>query len=250
MSDVRVERVGAVAWLRLARPEVRNAVRASTAIELHRALRELAEDSALAAVVLTGDGTAFCSGQDLGEAAALLAQSPGEPELRVYVQRLQDLTRLLRALPVPVVAAVNGPAVGLGAELAVACDIRIAVDAATLQLPEVQRGQLATNGSTALLPALVGSGRASLLMLTGRAVDAVTAERWGLVDEVVPADQLVAAVERLLDDLQAGSRSSARRTLELLRARHAVEVEGALWAETEALIAHLLQQGAPAGSSA
>lgn len=240
MSDVRVHEADGVATVLLDRPAVRNAVRTQTVQELARALDGIAARAAdIDVVVLAGAGEAFCAGQDLREAAELLARGVSADAVREHVTSIQRLTLQLRALPMPVVAAVHGPAVGLGAELSLACDLRLAGPAARWQFPETLRGQIATNGSTCLLPRIVGTGRALSLMLSGAPVDARTAVAIGLADEAPPGD-FAAAVKGVTDAVQAGARRSVRHTKRLAVAATDAVVAAALAAETAAAVECLL----------
>lgn len=240
MSDVRVLEVDGVATVLLDRPAVRNAVRARTVEELSAALDGVAARAAdIDVVVLAGAGPAFCAGQDLKEAAESLARGVSADAVREHVTAIQGLTVQLRALPMPVIAAVHGPAVGMGAELSLACDLRLAGPAARWQFPETLRGQIATNGSTCLLPGLVGTGRALSLMLTGEPVDAATAVAIGLADEA-PAGDLAAAIQAVTDAVRAGARTSVRLTKRLAVAATDAAVAAALAAETAAAVDCLL----------
>lgn len=189
-SPVLVERVGAVAVVTLHRAERANAITARMLAELAAVERAIAADDGVRAVVLTGAGRHFCAGVDLEEAQR---ESPWRPGVRIGF----DL------VPQPVIAAVNGAAMGGGCELALACDLRIVADTARLGLPEVQFGELPLGGGTARLARLVGPSRAKRMILTGEAIDAATAERWGLADEVVPVDDVVPAALAMAERIAA-----------------------------------------------
>lgn len=148
-----------------------------------------AEQSGTRAVVLRGAGEHFCAGADIALEASL---SP--LDYRRFVELIQDITLVIRRLPVPVIAALDGYAVGGGAELAVACDWRIASSRSRIGFPEVTLGISVTSGVTHLLPRLIGLGHASELLLTGRLVGAEEAQAIGLVNRIVPPDELDTAV--------------------------------------------------------
>jgi enoyl-CoA hydratase len=171
--------------------------------EIVAAMAGLAADPELRLAVVTGaGGRAFVGGADLGELAALDAGSA--QDLITLVHRTCDA---FRRLPVPVVARIEGYALGAGLELACACDLRVASEGAKFGMPEVGIG-IPSVVEAALLPGLVGAGRARRLLYTGEMIDAATAQSWGLVDVVAGADGLDAAVDRLARPiLAAGSRA-------------------------------------------
>lgn len=191
--DLTFTREGAVALITLNRPGVLNALRRETIEDLTAAFREAGRDETLRCVVLTGAGKAFSAGQDLGELSSLAQQEVDYFELRENVKQMQQLTRSMLDLPQPIIAVVNGYAIGAGAELAIAADIRFASEKAAFEFSEVKVGLFETNGVTWLLPRLIGLGRAKELMLTGRRIAVKEALAIGLVSAVSPVD-------RLLDD--------------------------------------------------
>jgi enoyl-CoA hydratase len=196
--------VDGVARLTLRRPDQLNALTWEMVEELHDVLGEAARDRALRAIVLTGEGRGFCSGIDLSLA---LEATDGDP-VSVFAQqeRIAALTLILRELPQPVIAAVNGPATGGGLALALACDIRLCVPTARFGVAFVRIGASGCDiGLSHLLPRIVGLGLASELMLTGRLVDADEAARIGLVNRVVAADDLLDAAQRLARDIASNS---------------------------------------------
>jgi len=181
--------------LTLNRPERLNTMTAELCGALHFALDQIGRDRACRAVVLTGAGRGFCAGLDL----AGYGRAPGntgEDESRDRLANQQHMSRLvlaLRALPQPVIAAVNGPSAGFGLALALGCDIRFAAEEAVFRVAFVNIGVSNCDmGTSWLLPRLIGASRAHELMLTGRRVDAQEALRIGLVADVVPGDALAA----------------------------------------------------------
>lgn len=176
-------------------------------------LGELAQgnDGSLRAVLLGGRGNAFCGGADVGELRALTARTAGP-----FVEKIHRVCAAIRRLPVPVVARLHGAAIGAGLEIAAACDLRIAAEGTKFAMPEVRLG-IPSVVEAALLPRLMGSGRAAWLVLTGEAIDAGRACEWGLVEEVCPPEALDARVELLLGKLLAGEREALRLQKALLQ---------------------------------
>jgi enoyl-CoA hydratase/carnithine racemase len=186
--DFVVDRRGRVIVATLARPARRNAMRGRTCGELHALLDDLEVDADAEALVLTGAGDTFCAGEDLREAAVGF---PGRVLLEL--PRIQDLTRRIARSTKRVIAALPGPAVGLGAELAIACHAQVATPTAALSFPEAQLGLLPTNGAFALVPRRAGPMRALGWFLTGWPVSAAEAARLGLLTRVVPHEDLLSA---------------------------------------------------------
>ncbi|MGH2511238.1 MAG: enoyl-CoA hydratase-related protein [Candidatus Limnocylindrales bacterium] len=182
-----------VGTISLDRPAALNSLEATLKVELLAALRAAGRDPAVRVVVLTGVGRAFCAGQDLKER---LAPDPTPLDVEVR-RRFNPLVSAIRGLDKPVIAAVNGVAAGAGASLAFACDLRIAAEPATFVLAFGRVGLIPDSGATWLLPRLVGLGRATELILLGEPIDSAEALRIGLVNRVVPADDLAAEVQRL-----------------------------------------------------
>lgn len=195
MSLVRTDAVTEhVTIVRLDRPERLNALSIDLAVELDDALAEVARDNACRVVVLTGEGRAFCSGLDLKDYGiipnidGLSVHRIASRSMRIYSQ----LTRRLRSIPQPVIAAVNGPAYGGGMCLALGADLRIADDTATFNATGIVNGLTSAEmGAGWLLPRLIGAANANDIMLTGRRIDAAEALRMGLVSRVVPAGGVV-----------------------------------------------------------
>lgn len=179
---VRTQKRGAVATIRLDRPPA-NALGRAVSLELQEAARVVAEDPAIRAVVLWGGERIFAAGADIKAMAEW-----GPAEIDPDVSALERACRDLEAVPKPVLAAVNGYALGGGCELALACDVRVAAEDAKLGLPEIRLGVIPGAGGTQRLPRLIGLARAREMIFTGRHVGAEEALTIGLVDRVVPAD--------------------------------------------------------------
>ncbi len=227
MADLRLETADAVATITLDRPDALNALTVALKEELLVAFERVAADPAVRAVVLTGAGRAFCAGQDLRERLQPDA-APLDTEIRV---RYNPLIRAMRALPKPIVGAINGIAAGAGASLAFACDIRIAADGASFLLAFGRVGLIPDSGATWLLPRLVGGAKAAELALTAEPLSAVDAERFGLVARVVPADALLAESHALAARLAAGAPRALALTKQALDASWDASLEDQLAAE-------------------
>ena len=201
LTAVRYEVRDAVATMTLDRPEALNALDVALRRDLVAAVREAGRDSAVRVVVVTGGGRAFCAGQDLRETA----DRPGASFADLLRETYNPLILALRGLEKPVIAAVNGVAAGAGASLAFACDLRIAAESASFLLAFGRVGLIPDSGATWFLPRLVGPGRAAELMFTTDPLSAVDAERYGLVNRVVPDDRLVDETMLLAGRLAAGA---------------------------------------------
>ncbi len=204
---------GAVATVTLNRPKVLNALNQQVLDDLERVFTLLAKDPSIRAVLLTGAGEkAFAAGADVRELADLDAAT-GER----LVLRGQGVMGLLETCGKPVIACVNGFALGGGCELALCCTFRIASESARLGVPEVKLGLLPGYGATQRLPRLVGRAAALKLLLTGEAIDAAEALRIGLVDEVVPAERLLARAGELARGIAGQAPLAVAACLESVR---------------------------------
>ncbi|PYQ50823.1 MAG: enoyl-CoA hydratase [Acidobacteria bacterium] len=209
-QNLLVESRDGVAFVTINRPEKLNALNDRTIEELDAAFAAIGADPQTRGVVLTGAGEkAFVAGADIGE---LATQSPVDGKARSL--RGQRVLDRIERLGKPVVAAVNGFALGGGCELAMACHVRIASENARLGTPEVKLGLMCGYAGTQRLPRLVGKGRALEMLLTGEMVDAQEAARIGLVNRVVPREKLLAEAEALLRAMLANGPLSLRFTLE------------------------------------
>ncbi len=197
LENVSYEKKDAIAYITVNRPKVLNALNAKTIRELWAVFEEARQDEAVRGVILTGaGGKSFVAGADIGELARVTAVEAAE-----MTSNGQAVTSLIESLGKPVIAAVNGFALGGGCELAMACSIRLATDSARFGQPEVKLGVIPGYGGTQRLPRLVGRGRALQLILSGGMIDAAEAYRIGLVNEVVPADGLIARAEAILQQI-------------------------------------------------
>ncbi len=207
---LQIERNDAIATIVINRPEKLNALNAATVAELDRCFRSLREDDTVRGIIITGAGEkAFVAGADIGELAKM------GPISGVRVSRQgQDVFRFLETMPKPVIAAVNGFALGGGLELALACHIRVASENARFGLPEVKLGIIPGYGGTVRLPRLVGRGRALELILTGEMIGAEEAYRIGLVNRVVPQVELMREAEAVLRKILANGPIAVALALE------------------------------------
>jgi enoyl-CoA hydratase len=209
-ENLLVDREDSFAILTINRPKVLNALNTRTLDELRRAILELQRDEAVRAVVVTGSGEkSFVAGADINE---LAVQTPaGGREHAIAGQHVLDL---IEQMGKPVIAAINGYALGGGCELAMACTIRIAADTARLGQPEINLGIIPGYAGTQRLARIVGKGRALELLLTGDQVSAQEAHRLGLVNRVVPGAELMAEAKKLAAALAAKAPLAIRYILE------------------------------------
>ncbi|MBG9944847.1 enoyl-CoA hydratase-related protein [Brevibacillus formosus] len=210
---VSLQREGAIGVLTLQRPEVFNCLNLETLVTLRDLIREISHDRDIRTVIVTGAGDkAFCSGADLRERRSMSPQ-----QVDVYIQTIRDTFTELEKLPKPVIAAINGLALGGGTELALACDLRIMSEQAQMGLTETSLGIIPGAGGTQRLPRLVGKGVAKELIFTARRVFPEEALSIGLVNRIVPADQLMATAISLAEQI------SANAPLALAQAKFAID---------------------------
>ena len=208
-DNIILEKRAPIALITINRPKVLNALNAATIAELSEAFEEAAADAAIRVILLTGAGSkAFVAGADISELAGL-----DEAAGREYAMRGHRLFRRIETSGRPVIACINGFALGGGCELAMACTVRLAAEEARLGQPEVKLGLIPGFGGTQRLPRLVGRGAALKMLLTGAMIPASEALRIGLVDEIVAADQLMARAEALALEIAANAPAALERTL-------------------------------------
>jgi 2-(1,2-epoxy-1,2-dihydrophenyl)acetyl-CoA isomerase len=190
-ETLELERRGAAAVIRLNRPEALNAWNHELGIELLAAVRGVAADDDVRAVCVTGSGRAFSSGADLRDLTGRGTTEEGHPDLYTTLTTIyHPILTTLRRMPKPVVAAVNGPAVGIGCSLALSCDLLVAAESAYMLLAFVNIGLVPDGGALALISARAGAGRAARMAMLGDRIAASVLRRWGLVDDVL--DRLAA----------------------------------------------------------
>jgi enoyl-CoA hydratase len=226
MKNIRVEIDGHVATLTFDRPEVRNALNRETVNECHEALRTLAASDAVGVLIITGAGDqAFVSGADIND---------------IRTRTLEDglaainssLFSAVERFPRPTIAAVNGYALGGGCELALACDIRVASDAARFGQPELTLGIIPGAGATQRLPRIVGMGRAKHLVLTGEIIDAQRALEMGLVTAVASPEELMPRARDIAARILSQGPLAARLAKISLNASARVDLDSGLLIET------------------
>ena len=221
LQHLAYERRGAAAWITLDRPAKRNALTVEMVASLSVALTHAEADLDVRAVVLTGRGTAFCAGADLGQMAASLDAAGREEFMADFLRPLADVLLRLRSSSLPVVAVVNGACVAGGLELLLCCDLALVADSATFTDAHSRRGIAPAIGGAAALVDAVGSFRANALLMLSDTLDASTALEWGLINGVVPADVLTAAAEDLVATLAARSPHSLAAMKRLVQRRTA-----------------------------
>jgi len=210
LENVSYEKKDAIAYITVNRLKVLNALNAQTIRELRKAFEDARDDGSVRGVILAGaGGKAFVAGADITEVARVTAVEAAD-----MTNNGQGLTNLIENLGKPVIAAVNGFALGGGCELAMACTIRLATDTAKFGQPEVKLGVIPGYGGSQRLPRLVGRGRALQLILSGGMIDAAEAYRIGLVNEIVSADRLLARAEAILQQIFGNAPVAVKFALE------------------------------------
>lgn len=218
-EEVLYERRGVAGWITLHRPHALNALTPTMVGELAMALDTLERDEEIRVVLLTGAGRAFCVGADLkaskerteGDEAGRGAETTAR-----FLESMRNLMDRLEHFPKPVIAAVNGIAAAGGLELMLCCDLVIAAEAAKIGDAHANYGLLPGGGASVRLPRTIGAARAKYLMFTGQLLAAAELVHWGLVNQVVPADQLVPTVTELAGKLSAKSPLVLRRMKQLI----------------------------------
>lgn len=234
MSTVLTEDRGAVRIITLNRPERLNAITEQLITDLNAALAAAQSDASVRSIVLTGSGRAFCAGDDLHEYAD---QASSKEATQAYVEQLQQVTRHIVLGRVPVVAAVNGWAVGGGFEWVLDCDLVVVGESARAFFPEMALGLFVTGGVTAILPRVVGLSRARRLLMLGERIDSQQLLDWGIAQWRVPDE---AVLEEALAIAERLTTLSERAVTDLRRVMTTVSVgdlEAAMSAETAATVA-------------
>jgi enoyl-CoA hydratase/carnithine racemase len=230
-GPLRVENRDATAVWTINLPHVGNAITEKTFIAAFEAAVDAANaDTGVRAVILTGEGKIFSAGGNVKEMADRTGMFGLDPigQRRAYVDGIQRVPRALARLEVPLIAAVNGPAVGAGCDLAMMCDIRIASERASFAESFVQIGLIPGDGGSWFLPRAVGYERAAEMTFTGDRVDAATALEWGMVSRVVPHDELLAAAHALADRITKNPAESLRMAKRLLQESRSGTLESTL----------------------
>lgn len=196
-KNILIKKEDRIGWIIINRPDKLNALNTDTIKELYEAFLSLQESPEVGVVILTGSGEkAFIAGADIGELSQFDFNGAKD-----YALEGQELTKLIESFKKPVIAAINGYALGGGTEMALACHIRIASEKAKMGQPEVRLGLIPGFGGTQRLPRLIGKGKAMELIFTGRTIDAREALQTGLVNRIVPAGELREACESLAGEM-------------------------------------------------
>jgi 2-(1,2-epoxy-1,2-dihydrophenyl)acetyl-CoA isomerase len=221
-SDIELETVNVrveagAATIELNRPQALNAWNAQLGADLIAALERATEDDAVRALVITGAGRAFSSGADLKDISGGETTANGRPDVyKTLTERYHPIMRAIREVPKPVIAAVNGPAVGIGCSLALCCDLIVAAESSYFLLAFVNIGLVPDGGSSLFVPSRVGIARASELSMLGERLGAARALEWGLINRVVADERLHEEVDALAARLASGptrSYAGAKRQL-------------------------------------
>ncbi|MEN9699162.1 MAG: hypothetical protein RLZZ301_360 [Bacteroidota bacterium] len=246
MSEILSSTENGVCTLRMNRPAVFNSFNRKMALQLQHELDRCANDDSIRAVVLTGEGKAFCAGQDLAEAT-----DPNGPALQTIVrEHYNPIILKIQALQKPVIAAVNGVAAGAGANIALACDIVLATESASFIQAFSKIGLIPDSGGTFLLPRLIGMQKALALMMTGEKVMATEAERLNMIYKVFPNERFAQDVQQFADQLANMPTRGLALTKQALQASATNTLEAQLELEeklqTEAGQTHDFKEGVQA----
>lgn len=231
-ETIDVEVKDGAARITLDRPDSLNAWNEQFGLDLLDAVRSVSADQAVRAVMITGAGRAFSSGADLKEQRSA---DDGLPDLSARLKEIYHPVILgIREMPKPVIAAVNGPAVGIGCSLALACDLVLAAESSYFLLAFVNIGLVPDGGSTALLPARAGVARAVEMGMLGEKVPAPQALEWGIVNRVLPDEKLIDGAGLILSHLAAGPTTAYANFKQLINRQVYAGIEGQLEAEADA----------------
>lgn len=222
VEGLRSEIEGGVLRLTIARPRRMNAIDLRTMKALGDAITAAGDDEKVRTIVITGEGTAFCTGADLAAGAA----DPQDPA--VVMDTANDLIRAVASVEVPVIAAVNGPAAGVGVSIALAADLTYAAESAYFLLAFVNIGLMPDGGASLLVPAAIGRARAAEMALLGERVSAADADRFGLVARTLPDAELAAHVDAIAARTAAGPRRALALTKQALNASSLPDLDEAL----------------------
>lgn len=234
---IKYERRGSGAWITLNRPKTMNALTINMLGEIESVINTCREDSSVSSIVFTGTEKSFCTGADLKEILFTLKnEAPGKKD---FLERIGEVFNMIRNYPKPVIAAVNGYTLAGGLELVMCCDIVFASETAKMGDAHSNFGITPGAGGAAVLPRKVGINRAKYLMFTGDFITAAEMERYGLVNKVVPGDQLVSEVDSFVKKLASKSPLVLRRMKEVANASLDKSQESALQEELLCLRHHV-----------
>jgi enoyl-CoA hydratase len=227
-----------IATITLNRPQVLNAMNKQLWLDLQNAMACARIDADIKVVIITGNGRAFSTGADLKE-----SKNRSPDAYRDYLEALQEVSRQIIRFEKPTIAAINGYALGSGYELALACDIRIAAEDASIGSPEARVASSVTGGALRLVQDLVGPGKARELLFTAESIDGREAERIGLVNKAVPADQLMHEARRMADSIARNNSFSLKMIKRGLQLAAEVSMEALMDFEVEACLACVTGKG-------
>lgn len=227
------EKEDGIAQIKLNRPEVLNAMNKQLWLDFQVALEDVKNDTAIKALIITGEGRAFSTGADLKESKVRSIE-----EYREYLVELQETSKKIIRFEKPTIAAINGYALGSGYELALACDIRISAEDAKIGSPEAKVTSSVTGGAMRLVQDLIGPGKAKELLFTGEYIDGKEAQRIGLVNRAVPIDRLMGEAREMAKKIVENSAFSIKMIKKGLHlARGEVSLEALMDYEIEACLA-------------
>ncbi|HEY7357749.1 MAG TPA: enoyl-CoA hydratase/isomerase family protein [Ktedonobacterales bacterium] len=235
-TDIRFEKRDHVALATFQRPEALNALRQAALRDFITILDEVEADPAVRVLVLTGTGRAFSAGIDLKEIGQNAEQAPALKQIYADLQTTQDVTRRMVRMPKVILSAVNGLAVGIGVEVALASDIRLAAESATFTFAEVKRALFETNGVMYILPRLVGMGRALHMLLTGETIAAQEALAAGLVTRVAPGEQLLDLALATARTIAANAPLSVRLVKQVMQRTYDLDLEAVMQLEVDGML--------------
>jgi enoyl-CoA hydratase/carnithine racemase len=236
LTDIQYEKKNGIAIATFNRPAVLNAFRQATLREFKSILDDVQADDTIRVVIITGNGRAFSAGIDLKEMANSSSDVRTLKQEYDELHAIQDVTRRMVHLPKIIIAAVNGIAVGIGVETALASDIRLAADKATFAFAEVKRALFETNGVMYILPRLVGLGRALQMLLTGEIVSALDALNAGLVTRVVAQEQLMEYAIDMAQTIAANAPLSVRLVKQTMQKTYDLDLEAMMQLEVDCMM--------------
>jgi enoyl-CoA hydratase/carnithine racemase len=236
LKDILYEKKDSIAIATFNRPAVLNAFRQATLREFINILDDVKADHMVQVLIITGTGRAFSAGIDLKEMAYPSSETLSLKQTYDELQAIQDVTRRMVHLPKTIIAAVNGIAVGIGVETALACDIRLAGDKATFAFTEVKRALFETNGVIYILPRLVGMGRAMQMLLTGETIPAQDALNVGLVTRVVAQNQLMEYAIDMAHTIAANAPLSVRLVKQTMQKTYDLDLEAVMQLEVDGMM--------------
>jgi enoyl-CoA hydratase/carnithine racemase len=232
LQDLLYDKRNQAAWITLNRPQALNAITPEMIRSLRTAVEDALADSNVRALVITGAGRGFCAGADIR-----VLDNANLEQFRAFLNELTAVWSFIRTFPKPTIAAINGVVVGAGFELTLVCDFRLAATTARLGSAEVRINQPMTDGSTYLLPRLIGEAKAKEIAMTGDILDAEEAGRIGLVNTVVEPEALQSTVEELVKKLSSRGPIAVSHIKQCFARNRDVDVESAILIENEAATA-------------